>query len=73
MRTSHALISIAKRLRDAGLAPEADAIDQQAGRVQMIETLLDTVLEGLQEPIVFPARRVPGLRLHAEIMAQAAD
>ena len=73
MRTSQNLTAIANRLRDAGLDAEANALDQQAGRVQTIEILLDTVLEGLQEPIVFPARRVPGLRLHEIAQAQAAD
>lgn len=73
MRTSQTLDRIAGRVLAAGLEEESAAITAEAARVRTIESALDAVLDSMAEPIVFPARRVPGLRLHAEHMAQAAD
>ncbi|MCX7380506.1 MAG: hypothetical protein NT133_03595 [Alphaproteobacteria bacterium] len=73
MRTSQALTSVLERVRAAGLAAEAELIETEALRVRGIEAMLDAVLEGLDEPICFPARRVPGLRAFAAVFAQAAD
>lgn len=73
MRTSQALASIVARVREAGLAAEAELIETEALRIHGLETLLDTVLEGLDEPICFPARRVPGLRPFMQTFAQAAE
>lgn len=73
MRTSQALTSILGRLRAAGLAAEAELVEAEALKVRGIEILLDAVLSEGQEPICFPARRVPGLRPFAEAMLQAAD
>lgn len=73
MRTSQALTSILERVRAAGLTAEAELIESEALRVRGIETMLDAVLAGLDEPISFPARRVPGMRAFATALAQAAD
>ena len=73
MRTSQALASVLGRLRAAGLGAEADLIETEVLRVRGIEAMLDAVLGGLDEPICFPARRVPGLRSFATAMAEAAD
>ncbi len=73
MRTSQALASVVPNVRAAGLTAEADLIEAEALRVRGIETMLDVVLEGLDEPICFPARRVPGLRPFVQAFAQAAE
>ncbi len=73
MRTSQTLDALAHRLRAAGLAEEAGLLETQADRVRGVEAALEAVLDGMAEPIVFPARRVPGLHPHAETMAAAAD
>lgn len=89
MRTSHTLTALVGRLRAAGLSAEADLLEAEAARVRGVEAALDAVLDGLAEagtmaaggiaagfraePIAFPARRVPGMRQHREMMAQAAD
>ncbi len=73
MRTSQALTSVLERIRAAGLNAEAEVIETEALRVRGIESMLDAVLAGLDEPICFPARRVPGLRAFAMTLAQAAD
>jgi len=79
MRTSQTLGSLVGRLRAAGMQEEAALLETEAVRVRGIEALLEAVMDGMAEPpgmvepIAFPARRVPGLRQHAEARAQAAD
>ena len=73
MRTSAALAAVGGRLREAGFEAEAEAVEAAAARVRMIEATLDAVLSAASEPVSFPARRVPGLRLHEQYQAQAAD
>jgi hypothetical protein len=73
MRTSQTLASLVARLRSAGLEAEATLVEAEAARVSAVETMLDAVLGGLEEPICFPARRVRGTQLHAATLAQAAD
>ena len=73
MRTSQTLAAIVGRLRIAGLAEDAEIVAAEVVRIRAIEATLDAVLSGLSEPVCFPARRVPGLRLHNEYTAEAAD
>lgn len=73
MRTSQALEALVRRLQAAGMAEEASLLAGEAARVRGVEAALDAVLEGMAEPIVFPARRLRGPRPDAEAQAQAAD
>jgi hypothetical protein len=72
-RSSQSLAAIVERLRDAGLAIEADLVAAEVGRIRSIELAIEAVLADGAEPICFPARRVPGLRAHLDGMAHAAD